>query len=98
MTGSRTPSAADGNLDKGRDGHRPDPLSLAHQVDEHPAIVALLDVPGVERRELAPAQCAAEQHRKDRTVPFSFGGFAFGLSEQVARLFPGEPLGCLLQV
>ena len=26
-------------------GHRADPLSLAHQVDEHPAAVVLLDVP-----------------------------------------------------
>src|SRR5215469_14176608 len=29
-----------------------------------------------ERRELAPAQSAAQKHRQNRTVPFSFHGFA----------------------
>ena len=42
----------------------------------------------LERRELAPAQSAAEKHRQNRTVPFSFHGVDFGLSEQVARLLP----------
>jgi hypothetical protein len=45
----------------------------------------LLDVPAVERRELAAAQGAPQQH---------FGGLDLGLSEQVARLFPGEPVPC----
>jgi hypothetical protein len=55
----------------------------------HPAAVALLDVPALQRRELAPAQGTAEKHRKNRTVPFAFDGVDVGLSEQVARLFPG---------
>src|SRR5215472_17585197 len=63
----------DRNLDKRRDGHGPYPLSLAHQVDKHPAAVTLLDVPAVERRELAAAQGAPQKRRQNRTVPFSFG-------------------------
>ena len=78
----------DRNLDKGRDGHGPDPLALAHQVDEHPAAVALLDVPALERREFAAAQGAAQEHRENGAVPFSFGGLDLGLSEEVAGLFP----------
>src|SRR5215469_7814294 len=46
----------DRHFHKWRDGHCPDPLSLAHQVDEYPAAVALLDVLRLERRELAPAR------------------------------------------
>src|SRR5215469_472420 len=64
--------------------HRADPLSLAHQVDEHPAAVALLDVPAVEHCELAAAQGAAQKHRQNRAVPFSFNGLDLGLSKQVA--------------
>jgi hypothetical protein len=52
--------------------------------------VALPDVSAFERRELAPAQRTAEQHRKHRTVPFSFDGVDVGPGEQVARLFPGK--------
>ena len=47
-----------------RDGHRADPLSLVHEVDEHSAAVALLDVPAVERREFAPAQGEAKSTAK----------------------------------
>jgi len=50
-----------------------------------------LDVPALERRELAPAQGAAQKRRKNRAVPFSFDSLDLGLSEQVARLFPGKP-------
>ena len=35
-----------------------------------------------------------EAFQENRAVPFSFGGFDLGLSEQVARLFPGEPVPC----
>ena len=51
-------------------------------------------MPAPERRELAPAQRAAEKHGKNRTVPFAFHGVGVGLSEQVARLFSGEPVPC----
>jgi hypothetical protein len=54
-------------------------------VDEHPAAVALLDVPALERCELAAAQGAAQKHRQNRPVPFSLGGLDLRLSEQVAR-------------
>jgi hypothetical protein len=50
-------------------------------------------VPAFER-ELAPAQRTAEKHCKHRTVPFSFDGVEVGPGEQVARLFPGEPVPC----
>src|SRR5215472_421380 len=53
-------------------------LSLAQQVDEHPAALALLDVPALERRELASTQSAAEKHRQNRAVPFSFHGVELG--------------------
>jgi hypothetical protein len=49
-----------------------------------------LDAPARERRELAPAQGAAQKHRQNGTVPFSFSGLDRGLSKQIARLFPGE--------
>src|SRR5215471_6210949 len=55
----------DRNLDNWPDGHRTDLPSLSHKVDEHPAAVALLDVPALERSELAPAQRAAPR----RSVP-----------------------------
>jgi hypothetical protein len=45
-------------------------------------------------RELAPSQGAAQKHRQNRAVPFSFDGFDHGLSKQVSRLFPGEPVPC----
>jgi hypothetical protein len=51
-------------------------------------------VPAAERRELAPAQRTAEKHCQTRTVPFSFHSVDVGLSEQVASLFPGEPVPC----
>jgi hypothetical protein len=51
-------------------------------------------VSAFERRELASAQCTAEQHRKDCTVPFSFDGVDLWPGEQVARLFPREPVPC----
>jgi hypothetical protein len=63
-----------------------DPLAFAHQVDEHRAAIALPDAPAVERRELAAAQGAAQKHRQNRPVPFSFHGLDLGLSEKVARL------------
>jgi hypothetical protein len=69
-------------------------LFLAHEVDEHPAAVALLDVPRLERRELAPAPGAVQKHRQNRAVPFSFHSFKLGLSEQAARLFAGKPIPC----
>ena len=53
-----------------------------------PAPVALLDMRALKRRELAPAQSAAQKYRENRTVAFSFGGLYLGLSEQVARLLP----------
>ena len=61
---------------------------------EHPAAVALLNVLRLQRREFAATQSAAEKHRQNRTVPFSFHGFYGGLSEQVARPFLGEPVPC----
>ena len=45
---SRGRPGVDRNLDKRRDGHGPYPLSLAHQIDKHPAAVALLDVLALE--------------------------------------------------
>jgi hypothetical protein len=71
------------------DGHGADPLSFAHQVDDHPTAVPLLDVPALERGELAAAQSAAQKHRQNRTVPFSFHGLDLGLTEELAGLFPG---------
>ena len=62
--------------------------ALAHQVDEHPAAFALLDVPRLERRELAPAQCTAQKHCQDRPAPLSFAGLELGFSKQALRLFP----------
>jgi hypothetical protein len=43
------------------------------------AAVALLDVPALERGKLAPAQGAAQKHRQNRPVPFSFHCFELGL-------------------
>ena len=51
-------------------------------------------MPAAERRELAPAQRTAKKHCKNRTVPFSFDGVDVRPGEQVARLFPGEPVPC----
>ena len=44
----------------------------------------------LERGELAPAQGAAQKHRQNRAVPFSFDGFELRLSEEVAGL-KGRP-------
>jgi hypothetical protein len=54
-----------------------------------PTAVALLDVPRLERRELAPAQSAAQTHRQNRAVPFSFGGLevAFPITAKTAISF-----------
>ena len=44
--------------------------------------------------QLAAAQCSAQKHRQNRAVPFSFRGLEVGLSQQVARPFPAEPVPC----
>jgi hypothetical protein len=51
-------------------------------------------VPALERRELAASQGASQKHRQNRPVPFSFHRLDLRLSEQVAGLFPGEPVPC----
>jgi hypothetical protein len=51
-----------------------------HDVPDH-SLAQLLDVPQLERRELAAAQGAAQKHRQNRTVPFSFHSVGLGLSE-----------------
>jgi hypothetical protein len=68
------------------------PLPTRSTNTQRPSL--LLDVPALERRELARAQRTAEKHGKNRTVPFAFHGVAVGLGEQVARLFPREPVPC----
>jgi len=60
MTATRTKPGIDRNLDKGRDGHRADPLSLAYQVEEHTAAVALLDVVW-SRNSCGPAMVILEE-------------------------------------
>jgi hypothetical protein len=59
-------------------------LSLAHRSTNTPSSVPLLDMRALGRRELAAAEGATEKDRQNRTVPFSFGGVAVGLTEQLS--------------
>jgi hypothetical protein len=45
-----------------------------------------LDVPAIERRELAAAQGAAQKHCQNRPVPFSFRGVRSQVTEQLSEI------------
>jgi hypothetical protein len=59
---------------------------LAHKIDNHPPLLALLDVCEGEPHGLREAQSAADQQGKERAIPLARQGGGRGRLNQSFRL------------
>ena len=61
-----------------RHGHRSRLISLALEIQKHPAAVAHREMIAVRARQFPAEQCARHQYRQQRPVPLSRGRFDVG--------------------
>ena len=65
---------------------------LAQKIDNHPSLLALLDVCEGESHGLGTAQSAADQHGKQRAIPLARQGGGIGRLNQSFRLAAIRPI------
>jgi hypothetical protein len=66
--------------------------ALAHQIDQSPVFLPLLDIAELELGNLCPAQTAAEKNGKNRPIAPALQRLFVGRPQQAPALIYGQPI------
>jgi hypothetical protein len=79
-------------LNPARHRHGPDVPAFAHEIDNRPVFLSLLQMREVQISQFPPSQTAAKQDRENRAVPFAFEGVGIRSLPKPAGLLSREPV------
>ena len=92
VTGAAVVQQSTAALDPLRYRHRSDMATFAVQIDNHPSLIALLDIGYSQLRDLGPAKTASGKHSDNRAVPLAFQDVQIGDRRSCFDLLGAQPV------